>query len=199
MAAAVGLARREGIAALTIRRLATEVGASRMALYRHVPDKEALLGLVADAIAMDHIRPAEADHGPWPERLRVLAHGMRRELLAYPGIAELIMTRGNHGPGGLRVGEAIAEILAAAGLDERGQARFYLIFLDIVLGRAHREVHGDPTSPDRNARIFDAAQAGSAAPTLKALVPHLRAATAGEIFEAELDMLIGAIHAARRQ
>ncbi|GAB3565085.1 hypothetical protein GCM10027445_10020 [Amycolatopsis endophytica] len=199
VAAAVELARREGLAALTIRRVADEVGASRMALYRHVPDKEALLVLVADSIAADHVRPAEAGHGPWPERLRVLAHGMRRELRAYPGFAELIMTRGNHGPGGLRLAETIAEILAAAGLDEPAQARFYLVFLDVVLGRAHREVHGDPTTPDRNAGIFAAAQGSSSAPTLKALVPHLRAATADEIFDAELDMLVGAIHAKRRQ
>ncbi|UQS22943.1 TetR/AcrR family transcriptional regulator C-terminal domain-containing protein [Amycolatopsis thermalba] len=199
VAAAVALARREGLDALTIRRLAAEVGASRMALYRHVPDKEALLGLVADAIAADHVRPAEAGDGPWPDRLRALAHGMRRELRAYPGFAELIMTRSNHGPGGLRLAETIAEILAAAGLDEPAQARFYLVFLDVVLGRAHREVHGDPTTPERNARIFEAAQAGSAAPTLKALVPHLRAATADEVFDTELDMLVGAIHAARRQ
>lgn len=198
MAAAVDLARREGLEALTIRRLATEVGASRMALYRHVPDKEALLGLVADAVAAHHVRPEEAGHGPWPDRLRALAHGMRRELRAYPGFAELIMTHSNHGPGGLRLAEAIAGILAAAGLDEPAQARFYLVFLDVVLGRAYREVHGDPTAPDRNAPIFEAAQSGSAAPTLKALVPHLRAATADEIFDAELDMLVGAIHAARR-
>jgi AcrR family transcriptional regulator len=38
--AAMEIARAEGIEALTIRRLATEVGASRMALYRHVPDQD---------------------------------------------------------------------------------------------------------------------------------------------------------------
>lgn len=105
------------------------------------------------------------------------------------------MTRGNHGPGGLRH----AEVLAAAGLDEPAQACFYLVFLDVVLGRAHREVHGDPATPERNAGIFEAARASSAAPTLKALVPHLRAVTADEVFDAEFDLLVGAIHAARRQ
>jgi AcrR family transcriptional regulator len=116
--AAIELARREGIEALTVRRVATEVGASRMALYRHVPDKEALLGLVANAVAERHVIPAEALSGPWPERLRHLAHGMRRELRAYPGFAKLIMTRSNHGPGGLRIAETIADILATAGLDD---------------------------------------------------------------------------------
>ncbi|MFD4197491.1 hypothetical protein [Amycolatopsis thermoflava] len=108
------------------------------------------------------------------------------------GFAELIMTSGDHGPGGLR----LAEVLAAAGLDEPAQVRFYLA---VVLGRAHREVHGDRATPERDAGIFEAARASSAAPTLKALVPHLRAVTADEVFDAELDMLVGAIHAARRQ
>ncbi|WP_431901763.1 hypothetical protein [Amycolatopsis thermoflava] len=111
------------------------------------------------------------------------------------GFAEPIMTRGDHGPGGLR----LAEVLAAAGLDEPAQACVYLVFLDVVPGRAHREVHGDPATPERDAGIFEAARPSSAAPTLKALVPHLRAATADEVFDAELDMLAGAIHAARRQ
>ncbi|MBN6038118.1 TetR/AcrR family transcriptional regulator [Amycolatopsis sp. 195334CR] len=191
--AALDLARREGLAALTIRRLATEVGASRMALYRHVPDKEALLDLVANEIAEKHVIPEEALRGPWEERLRLLAHGMRRELRAYPGFAERIMTRGNAGPGGLRVAETIASVLTAAGLSEASAARFYLITIDLVLGRAHREANGDPTTPHRNAEVFAAAESGDRAPRLKALLPHLREVTSDQVFDAELDLLIGAI------
>ncbi|WP_166462593.1 TetR/AcrR family transcriptional regulator [Amycolatopsis acidicola] len=195
---AIELARAEGIGALTIRRLATAVGASRMALYRHVPDKDALLMLVANEIAERHVVPAEAATGEWPERLRALAYGMRRELRGYPGFAELIMTRSNHGPGGLRIAETIADILAAAGLDEAAAARYYLIFIDVVLGRAHREEHGDPTSPERNARLFTAAEDTADAPRLKALVPRLRGIDGDAVFAAELDMLVGAIDATAR-
>jgi len=194
--AALELARTEGLAALTIRRLATEVGASRMALYRHVPDKEALLDLVANAIAEHHVIPEEALHGPWPARLRLLAAAMRRELLAYPGFADLIMTRSNHGPGGLRIAETILDILFAAGLDEPTSARYYLIVVDIVLGRAHRESYGDPTSPRRNAELYAAAEEQPDAPRLRALLPHLRAIESEELFAAELDLLVAAISAA---
>ncbi|MER7789945.1 TetR/AcrR family transcriptional regulator [Streptomyces sp. NPDC097640] len=192
---AVALARREGMAALTIRRLAAEVGASRMALYRHIPDKDALLGLVADAVAESEVIPDEALNGPWQQRLRHLAHGMRRRLTAYPGLAELIVTRGNHGPGGLRLAETIVEIISEAGHDEPTTARYYLVFIDLVLGRAHREAaQGDPTTPRRNAALLDAAAERRAdAPRLAALAPHLRAVTHDQVFETELDILIRAL------
>ncbi|MBF6171537.1 TetR/AcrR family transcriptional regulator [Nocardia blacklockiae] len=47
VAAALDIARAEGIEALTIRRLAAEVGASRMALYRHVAIAASALVLTA--------------------------------------------------------------------------------------------------------------------------------------------------------
>ncbi|MFD8380757.1 TetR/AcrR family transcriptional regulator [Streptomyces sp. NPDC059679] len=194
---AVVLARGEGMAALTIRRLAAEVGASRMSLYRHIPDKDALLDLVADAVAESEVIPEEALSGPWQQRLRHLAHGMRRRLTAYPGLAELIVTRGNHGPGGLRLAETIVDILSEAGHDEPTTARYYLVFIDLVLGRAHREAahreaaQGDPTTPQRNAPLLDAAAERRAdAPRLAALAPHLRAVTHDQVFETELDILI---------
>jgi len=194
--AALEIARAEGIEGLSIRRVATEVGASRMALYRHVPDKEALLDLVANEIAAKQVIPDEALSGPWEERLRRLAHGMRREARAYPGFAERLMTRGNAGPGGLRIAETIADILAAAGLAPDAAARFYLIFVDLVIGRAHREEHGDPTTPSRNAELFAAAERDGA--RLKALLPSLRAVTGDELFDAELDMVVTAIRATAR-
>jgi AcrR family transcriptional regulator len=191
--AAVGLARREGLDALTIRHLAAEMGAGRMSLYRHVPDKDALLDLVANAIAEHHVIAPEALSGPWQERLRHLAHGMRQQLTAYPGFADLIMTRSNHGPGGLRIAETILDILAAAGLDADGSARYYLIFVDIVLGRAHREAHGDPTTAERNAELYDAAADSEVAPRLRALSSRLRKVTPDQIFDDQLEMIIGAI------
>lgn len=195
VATAVDLARREGLDALTIRRLAAEIGAGRMSIYRHVPDKDALLDLVANAIAEQHVIPAAALTGPWQDRLRRLARGMRTQLTAFPGFAELIMTRSNHGPGGLRIAETILDILALADLDADGCARFYLVFIDIVLGRAHRESHGDPTTARRNAELFEAAAHSDDTPRLRELTPRLRRMTPDQVFDAELDMIIAAIKA----
>ncbi|MEM9521244.1 MAG: TetR/AcrR family transcriptional regulator C-terminal domain-containing protein [Actinomycetota bacterium] len=48
---AIDLADREGVGALTMRRLADELGYRVMALYRHVANKDELLGLMVDAVA----------------------------------------------------------------------------------------------------------------------------------------------------
>ncbi|WP_433466807.1 TetR/AcrR family transcriptional regulator [Spirillospora sp. CA-128828] len=192
--AALRIARSEGMQALTIRRLASDLGASRMALYRHVSGKEELVDLVTDAIAEQEVVPPGIDDGPWDRRLRLLAAGIRREMAAYPGLAEIATTRAHHGPGALRTVELTLEILAEAGLDERQAARYYMVFLDIVLGRVQRELHGDPASMHRRASL-DATEGGEH-PRLDAAEAHLRAITADEIFDTELDMLVHAIEAA---
>jgi AcrR family transcriptional regulator len=196
VATAVEIARREGIGALSIRRLATEVGASRMALYRHIPDKQALLDLVANAVAERYLATENALTGPWPQRLQNLAYGIRRQLLAYPGLADLIIRRANDTPSGLRLAETILDTIAAAGLDDRGTAHYYLIFVDLVIGRAHREVHTDPTNPRRNESLLTTAAARPDLPRLRALTPYLRDATPEAIFDTEIGMLIEAIRRA---
>ena len=193
VAAALRIARTDGLDALTIRRLAADLDASRMALYRHVADKDALVALVMNAVAEQTVVPLPARDGPWEARLRRLAHSLRDELRAYPGLIEILMTRYNHGPGALRVVDTILEILTDAGLRTDDAARYYVVFIDLVFGRVHREVHGDPVSPERTASLIDTARGGL--PHVRAAEPALRAITAEQIFETELDMLVNAIAA----
>jgi AcrR family transcriptional regulator len=198
LAAALDIARTEGMEALTIRRLAADLGASRMALYRHVADKDALVDLVMNAIAEHDVVPPGIEDGPWARRLRLLAAGMRRELTAYPGMVDVLMTRANHGPGALHLVETILRILADAGLDERQAARHYLVFIDLVLGRLHRERHGDPVAEHRTASLLALADDTTGLPRLHAAQHHLRAVTAEQIFELEMEMLIHAIETTPR-
>ncbi|MFC5829762.1 TetR/AcrR family transcriptional regulator [Nonomuraea insulae] len=198
VAAALEIARKEGLEALTIRRLATDLGASRMAIYRHVADKDALVDLVMNAIAEQDVVPPGIGEGPWERRLRVLAEAMRQQLAAYPGMVEVLMTRANHGPGALNLVETILAILADAGLGERQAARHYLIFIDLVLGRLHRELYGDPVDRHRTASLLALAEGTVEYPRLHAAERHLRAVSAAEVFEAELDMLVEAIKAAAK-
>jgi AcrR family transcriptional regulator len=197
VAAALRIARVEGLEALTIRRLAADLDASRMALYRHVADKDALVALVMNAVAEQVAPPLPSRDGPWEVRLRGLAHGMRAELRAYPGLIDILMTRYNHGPGGWRAVDTILEILTDAGLDTADAARYYVVFIDLVFGRLHREVHGDPVSPERTASLLDTAR--GELPQLRAAESALRAITAEQVFETELDMLVSAVAAAVRR
>jgi AcrR family transcriptional regulator len=198
VAAALRIARSDGLEALTIRRLAADLDASRMALYRHVADKDALVTLVLNAVAEQSVPVEPPRDGPWEARLRRLAGNLRDELRSYPGLIDVLMVRHNHGPGALRAVDMILEILADAGLSTQDAARYYTVFIDMVFGRVYREVHGDPVADGRTANLLEVARSHDDLPHLHAADDALRAVTVEQIFETELDMFVAAVAAAAR-
>ena len=79
--AAVDLAEAEGFDSLSMRRLAEELGAAPMALYRHVANKDDLLDGMIDVVFGELDFPAD---GAWRVALRERAAGMRLALLRHP-------------------------------------------------------------------------------------------------------------------
>lgn len=73
----------EGLDAVTIRRLATELGVTPMALYWHFKNKEQLLVGMADHL-IDGFAAKPADQRSWQEQLRDLVEGLIRTLRNYP-------------------------------------------------------------------------------------------------------------------
>ncbi|WP_246148154.1 TetR/AcrR family transcriptional regulator [Nonomuraea turkmeniaca] len=73
----------EGLDAVTIRRLATDLGVTPMALYWHYKNKEQLIVGMADHLIAG-FAPKPADDRPWREQLRDLAEGLIRTLRAHP-------------------------------------------------------------------------------------------------------------------
>jgi AcrR family transcriptional regulator len=94
--AAVDFIDREGLPALTMRRLGGDLGVEAMALYRYVPSREELLdGVVEAVLASLHEDPDVdlAGKTGWQDYLQRLAHGVRRVALAHPSVFPLIATR----------------------------------------------------------------------------------------------------------
>ncbi|MGC5013017.1 TetR/AcrR family transcriptional regulator [Streptosporangium sp. DT93] len=79
MRAAIGIADDEGLDALSMRRVAAELGAGTMSLYRYVPGKDALVELMVDAVFGESPHPA-TPAGDWRARLEAAA---RREWAMY--------------------------------------------------------------------------------------------------------------------
>ena len=69
---AIALADRHGLAALSMRRLAEELGVTAMSLYTYVPGKGELLDLMTDAVCAETARPEPGDR-TWRERLTQIA------------------------------------------------------------------------------------------------------------------------------
>ncbi|NMM91845.1 TetR family transcriptional regulator [Rhodococcus sp. SRB_17] len=70
--AAIALAVTEGLEAVTVRRLAADLGISGMALYTHVGSRDDLLVLMVDAVRGSQFRKPYAGEG-WRERVRQVA------------------------------------------------------------------------------------------------------------------------------
>src|SRR3954468_9816449 len=90
---ALALADAEGIDAVTIRRLAADLGVTPMALYWHFQDKERLLDGVAELVLAQVTLPAAAEPRPWDERLREGFDDRLAGLAAHPSVVDVVKTR----------------------------------------------------------------------------------------------------------
>ncbi|MBF6375288.1 TetR/AcrR family transcriptional regulator [Nocardia farcinica] len=97
--AAVRVADAEGLAAVTMRRVAAELGTGAMSLYRYVPGKAELLDLMLDRVQYpDEEVDADAD---WRETLRFYAHQTLELYRRHPWLLQVNQTRPVLGPGAL--------------------------------------------------------------------------------------------------
>lgn len=94
--AAVVLADREGIDALSMRRLGQELGVEAMSLYNHVKGKEDLLDGMVDLIVGAIDPPATT--GPWKKALRNRILSARHTMLRHPWASAVITSRNNASP-----------------------------------------------------------------------------------------------------
>jgi AcrR family transcriptional regulator len=100
LAAALEIIDRDGAGALSMRRLARALGRDPVILYRHAPNKSALLDGVAETVlAKLRVDPADPD---WAAQLRAVARDYRALALAHPHIVPLLVTRPLASPLALR-------------------------------------------------------------------------------------------------
>src|SRR5262249_60636194 len=99
--AAIELADAEGLEALTMRRLATQLRAGAMSLYWYVPTKEDLLDLMLDA-AFGEVELPERPSGDWRADLHLFAHRMLGVLRRHTWLPSLTSSQPLPGPNALR-------------------------------------------------------------------------------------------------
>jgi AcrR family transcriptional regulator len=113
--AAVELADRDGLEAVTMRRLGKRLGVEAMSLYKHVADKDAVLAGIADRVAEAFVVPSrEAD---WRASLRASYLEAHRVLLRHPWAAGLLESTLQPGPARLAYLDAVVGVLRKAGFD----------------------------------------------------------------------------------
>jgi TetR/AcrR family transcriptional regulator, tetracycline repressor protein len=120
---ALQLADADGLEALTIRKLATDLGVTPMALYWHFRSKDELLDGLTERL-WGEIDLTVDSAAPWPAQLRRLLESLLRVLRAHPGGSELLLHSEKQGETSVFAGEAWAhaaevtlELLRGAGFD----------------------------------------------------------------------------------
>ncbi|MGY1688944.1 TetR/AcrR family transcriptional regulator [Geodermatophilus sp. SYSU D01105] len=112
--AAVALADEAGIAAVSMRRLAQQLGVVPMALYKHVADKEALLDGMVDVVIGEFEAPAPG--ADWRDAVRQRLLSARRAVLRHPWARQAIESRTRRTPVVLGYMDAVTGTFLAGGL-----------------------------------------------------------------------------------
>ena len=111
--AAISVADTGGIAALTIRSVAAELGVKPMSLYHHVANKEAIIDGIIDVVFGEIDLPPE-DAG-WRSALSHRAHSARAVLRRHPWATPFMESRSHPGPATLRHHDAVLATLRRGG------------------------------------------------------------------------------------
>jgi AcrR family transcriptional regulator len=107
----------EGFDAVSMRRVASELGTGAASLYAHVRNKDELLDLMIDEVTGEYQYP-DPDPEHWQEQLKDCMRFQRRVFQAHPGIAQAFLGRIPLGPNGLRAIEGFLNVCSVADLPD---------------------------------------------------------------------------------
>ena len=146
MTAAETIVARDGVEALSMRRVAEELGSAPMSIYRHVRDKDELLVLLLDRVVAALARPVLPDAPR--ERLLALLTWEHNELAARPWIARVLAGGDLMAPGIVWLMEEIYAAWRACGLTLAQAAAANRVTWNFLLGdllqRPGRDAAGRP-------------------------------------------------------
>ncbi|SEG29776.1 regulatory protein, tetR family [Nonomuraea solani] len=200
--AAIDLIEREGADAVSMRRIAAELGFGVMSLYNHVPNKDSLLSGVAETV-LSQIEFTDDPDAHWTDRVRMQARAFRQIAHHYPRCTMLVVSRQLYSSAGLLPVERALATLRSAGFDGADAVRMLRMFIAYIVGSLLREVGVTPTfAPVHHTRTVMAEGVDAALfPEVSSLSALLGECDHEAEFDFGLELLIKAIeaHAARRE
>ncbi len=138
LSAAIALADEDGLPAVTMRRLAKELGVEAMSLYHHIPNKEALLDAMVDQVYCEVDLPKAGE--AWRPGMRNRAESLRAALVRHPWAVGLLDSRTSPGPETLRHLDANIRCLRENGFSWGMTAHAYSVLDAYVFGFAIQQV-----------------------------------------------------------
>jgi AcrR family transcriptional regulator len=202
VATALDVLRAEGMDAVSMRRVASELGTGPASLYAHVAGKDELLDLLYDEV-VGTIPLFEPDPARWREQVTRLWIDSREALARAGDIARYSLGRVPMGPNALRIAELTMTVLRAGGVPDQAVAWAVDVIgmfvtanavEDTVTADLAREGRDPQEYYDQVHRYF-AGLPADRFPVTAALVPQLMTGTGDERFRFGLELLVGGLAA----
>ena len=192
--AALRIVDAEGVDALSLRRLADDLGVTPMSLYWHVADKAELLELVGHAVLAEIAIPERV--GGWRDQLRDIHRAMFASFLRHRNTTEILAGRARFGSGGLAAFERILEILLDAGFTPEAAFDAYQSLYLFTLGfMATSNRSPEFVEAQRQGAEYMALLPVDRFPSIRAVVPVMGRRSLDERFEIGLDVVIDGVAA----
>ncbi|ANZ42517.1 hypothetical protein BBK82_05910 [Lentzea guizhouensis] len=189
--AAVRLIEREGVEAVSMRRLAAELGAGTMSLYNHVPNKALLVDLAAERI-MAQAKPYRVDSDDWRDHIRAHARAVRELAHQHPRAFVMLATRRLSSEAGFRTIEAALTNLDRAGFRGKVAVSMMRAMVSYLLGTLMREVATSPELGGIALSAYEPVEMG-AFPLSAGVLDELGTYDHDQEFEFGLELLITAL------
>jgi TetR/AcrR family transcriptional regulator, tetracycline repressor protein len=188
--AAVRFVDREGLEALSMRKLGAELGVEAMSLYNHVPNKGALLdGMVEILLGKLEVPPE--DEG-WEERLREAYRAFRKVALEHPNVFPLLIVRPPDTMDGVWLVEEFLKTLRGAGFDPDTALYAFRALSSYASGYAMAEIRGFAMEP-AGGRLGALTLPPDDFPHIHELDAHLGEVDRDAEFEFGLDLILAGL------
>jgi AcrR family transcriptional regulator len=140
-AAGLAIADADGLDAVSMRRVAAELGLGTMTLYHYVRTKDDLFQLMGDTIMGElHVPDDVLDPTDWRSSIGAIARASRETFRRHPWIMKAMEQGGEIGPNGIKHFDQSLAAVEGTGLDAAGKLELITIVDDLVFGHAFRSV-----------------------------------------------------------
>ena len=151
--AAIALADRDGLDALTLRAIGSHLEVDSTAIYRHFPSKEVLLVAILDRYLHEAFESSPGDTAP-RGRIESVSHTLRGVLMEHPPLTAAVGSIEDYAGTAPRFLDMTVDSLEAMGLDGEDLVAHYQLLENFVIGSTYFDVHGAPNNWEQRRARF---------------------------------------------
>jgi AcrR family transcriptional regulator len=190
-AAAVAVADREGLEAVSMRRVGAELGTGAASLYRYVATREDLLDLMVDTVGAEYDLPPPS--GDWLADLVELGRQEREIMLRHPWLPALVTTRASVGPHGAALLEHVLDVLADHPASATAKLEAFAMLNSVVALLAQHELTGRAATRPRNVRYLQHLAGAGDHPRIAQALSQIAGGAGRDPFDRVLGKIVGGL------